>query len=189
MSKENIGARIRKLREDQELSLDQLSGRSGLSVDFIAVLEQSSTPPSLGPLLKIARGLGVRLGTFLDDHVSRDPLIVRLEERRAGLNMHHVQDSPVALRFFPLGHGKTDRRMEPFFIEILPESSAHKALSSHEGEEFIVVASGEIEIVYGQETHRLKAGDSIYYNSVVPHHVGAAGPEPAQIYAVLYIPE
>jgi mannose-6-phosphate isomerase-like protein (cupin superfamily) len=131
----------------------------------------------------------MRLGTFLDDHVSKDPLIVRLEERQAGLNMHQVKDSPIALRFFPLGHGKTDRRMEPFFIDVLPESSRDRTLSSHEGEEFIVVAAGEIEIVYGQETHRLKAGDSIYYNSVVPHHVGTAGSEPAQIYAVLHIPE
>lgn len=189
MSKENIGSRIRKLREDQELGLEQLAERSGLAAEFIANLEESSTPPSLGPLLKIARGLGVRLGTFLDDHVSQDPLVVRLEQRQAGLNMHQVKDSPVALRFFPLGHGKTDRRMEPFFIEVLPESSANKTLSSHEGEEFIVVASGEVEIVYGQETHRLKAGDSIYYNSVVPHHVSAVGPQAAQIYAVLYVPE
>ncbi len=189
MSKENVGVRIRKLREEQEISRETLAERSGLGPDFITRIEESGNPPSLGPLLKIARGLGVRLGTFLDDHVSRDPLIVRLEERQAGLNMHQDQDGPVALRFFPLGLGKTDRHMEPFFIQVLPESSTEKSLSFHEGEEFIVVSSGEIEIRYGQETYRLKAGDSVYYNSAVPHHLGTAGPEPAEIYAVLYIPE
>ena len=54
---------------------------------------------------------------------------------------------------------------------------------------FIVVVSGEIEIIYGKETHRLSAGDSIYYNSVVPHHVGSIGDAAASIYAVLYFPE
>ncbi|TVQ97039.1 MAG: XRE family transcriptional regulator [Desulfovibrionales bacterium] len=189
MSKKNVGARICSLREEQELSLEQLAERSGLEPDFIARMEASQDPPSLGPLVKVARGLGVRLGTFLDDHVSRDPLIVRFAERQAGLNMHRNQDSPVALRFFPLGVGKTDRHMEPFFIQVLPESARDKHLSSHEGEEFIVVVSGEIEIRYGQETYRLQPGDSVYYNSAVPHHVGAVGGDVAQIYAVLYIPE
>lgn len=189
MSKENIGVRIAHLREEQEISAEQLAQRSGLPLDFILRLEESGTAPSLGPLLKIARALGVRPGTFLDDHVSRDPLIVRLDERRAGINMQQDQSRTVALRFFPLGHGKTDRHMEPFFIQVLPESQVEPQLASHEGEEFIVVVSGEIIIRYGQEVHHLQAGDSIYYNSVVPHHVCASGPEPAEMYAVLYIPE
>jgi quercetin dioxygenase-like cupin family protein len=62
-------------------------------------------------------------------------------------------------------------------------------LSSHEGEEFIVVVSGEVEIIYGQETHVLKPGDSIYYNSIVPHHVSSRNNKKAEIYAVLYFPE
>ena len=77
----------------------------------------------------------------------------------------------------------------PFEEELLPESARDKTLSSHEGEEFIVVQSGQIEIIYGKEVHRLEAGDSIYYNSVVPHHVACLGDSPASIYAVLYFPE
>lgn len=189
MSKENVGDRIRKLREEREISREQLAERAGLAPEFISRMEDSGDVPSLGPLLKVARGLGVRLGTFLDDQVSRDPLIVRLEERQAGLNIHKDHGGPPALRFFPLGLGKTDRHMEPFFIQVLPDPAQEKPLSAHEGEEFIVVASGEIELRYGQEVQRLKAGDSVYYNSAVPHHVSAVGPEPAEIYAVLYIPE
>jgi quercetin dioxygenase-like cupin family protein len=79
--------------------------------------------------------------------------------------------------------------MEPFFVELLPESSRNGELSSHEGEEFIVVVQGQVEVVYGRETHRLAVGDSIYYNSIVPHRVGCVGDAPAAIYAVLYIPE
>jgi len=74
-------------------------------------------------------------------------------------------------------------------VELLPESAVEKSLSSHEGEEFIVVHSGRVEIVYGKEVHQLDAGDSIYYNSVVPHYVACLGDTPAAIYAVLYFPE
>jgi quercetin dioxygenase-like cupin family protein len=75
--------------------------------------------------------------------------------------------------------------MEPLYIEIEP--SPDRTASSHEGEEFIIVVSGEIELIYGKETHRMKAGDSFYYNAVVPHYVGAVGAK-AAIYAVVYTP-
>ncbi len=79
--------------------------------------------------------------------------------------------------------------MEPFFIKMLPASHEDRKLSSHEGEELIIVISGEVELVYGRERHVLKAGDSMYFNAVVPHHVGTAGDGKAEIYAVLYLPQ
>lgn len=189
MSSEKVGMRIRKFRERKGMSLEEFARRTGLELDFIKAVEEEDIYPSLGPLLKLAHALGVRLGTFLDDQESGDPLVLRVEDRREELSMLKGKDKPVALRFHSLGRGKSDRHMEPFFIEILPESEVDKKLSSHEGEEFIVVISGELEVIYGQETHVLKAGDSIYYNSVVPHYVGSHGGRKAEIYAVLYFPD
>lgn len=189
MNLEKVSQRIASLMEKQRISLQELATRTGLDVHFLQRVKDDDVYPSLGPLLKIARALGVRLGTFLDDQVSEDPLVIRLEDRKGELSMLRDKDHPVSHRFYSLGRGKTDRHMEPFFVELSPESDKEAIRSSHEGEEFIVVVSGEIEILYGNETHRLKAGDSIYYNSIVPHHVGCAGTEPAGIYAVLYFPE
>ncbi len=188
MSDTPIGTRVKKLRQAQEISLEELASRTDLSLSFLTSLEEDDIYPSLGPLLKISRALGLRLGTFMDDKVSRDPLIVRLQEREEELHMIRGKDHPVALRFYSLGKGKNDRHMEPFFIQILPESAKGKDLSSHEGEEFIVVISGRVEIIYGEQTHVLEPGDSIYYNSIIPHHVSCFGDEPAEIYAVLYLP-
>jgi len=185
----NVGERIRAFREKQELSLADLAGRTGLDENFLSAVETENLYPSLGPLLKIARALGVRLGTFLDDHVSRDPLIVRLGERKEEFSMHQAGDKPASHNYFPLGKGKTDRHMEPFFIEMNPEPEEDKKLSAHEGEEFIVVVSGQVQLVYGRETSILGPGDSLYYNSVVPHNLSAAGDTPASIYAVLFFPE
>lgn len=184
-----VGKRIADYRERAGLSIADLAGRTGLETAFLKAIEDDDLYPSLGPLIKIARALGVRLGTFLDDQISEDPLIVRLDERKQQLTTHRGNQAPAEVVFYPLGQGKTDRHMEPFFIELMPESGREKTLSSHEGEEFIVVVSGQVQLIYGREVHVLGPGDSMYYNSVVPHHVGCDGDTRAAIYAVLYIME
>lgn len=189
MQREKVSQRIRKYMERRGMTLEDLAGRSGLEQGFLRTVLEEDVYPSLGPLLKIARALGVRLGTFMDDQVSRDPLVIRRDERQEELSMLRGKDKPVELRFYSLGKGKSDRHMEPFFVEIYPESAQDKKLSSHEGEEFIVVLSGQVEVVYGQEVHLLEPGDSIYYNSVVPHNVSCKGNDKATIHAVLYIPD
>jgi len=189
MMTDKVGARIAKYMAQNDITIETLAERTGLTTSLLTAIRDEDVYPSLGPLVKIARALGVRLGTFLDDQESIDPLIVRRTERRSALSTLRAKDQPVETKFYSLGRGKTDRHMEPFYVELLPESGQDKALSSHEGEEFIVVLEGEVEVVYGQVTHRLDMGDSIYYNSIVPHHVGCVGDEPAAIYAVLYFPE
>jgi transcriptional regulator with XRE-family HTH domain len=188
MKTEKIGPRIKAFMDQNQIGLTELADRTGLSADFLASVIEDNVYPSLGPLLKIARALDVRLGTFLDDQLSRDPLLIRAGERKSELSMLRGKDKPVDLKFYSLGKGKSDRHMEPFYVELLPASAEEKPLSSHEGEEFIVVQSGQVEVIYGNETHLLTVGDSIYYNSIVPHNVSCKGSAPAAIYAVLYIP-
>jgi transcriptional regulator with XRE-family HTH domain len=189
MGKEKLGSRVKNYRERKGIQVDELAARAGLKPEFVRSVEDDDVYPSLGPLLKISRALGQRLGTFLDDHAVNDPLVVRQGDRSEEFSMLAGKAAPIALRYFSLGKGKTDRHMEPFFIEIFPESAQDKALSSHEGEEFIVVTEGQIEVTYGKETSILGPGDSVYFNSIVPHHVCSAGGSKASIYAVLYLPD
>ena len=189
MSAEKVSQRIRYYMEKRDISIDRLAEGTGLKKDFIETMLNENVYPPLGPLIKIARTLGVRLGTFLDDQETSDPYIVRQADRQSQFSVLAEKNKPAALNFFSLGMGKTDRHMEPFFIEVMPESASQKTLSSHEGEEWIAVLKGSIEVIYGKETYVLEEGDSVYYNSVVPHYVSARGGEKAQIHAVIYIPE
>ena len=189
MKTEQIGRLIQNLMAQRKVSVQTLVERTGLEEKFVTDLLQDDVYPSVGPLLKIARAMGVRLGTILDDQISKDPLVIRRNQRKEKLSMLMEKESPTSMKFYSLGLGKTDRHMEPFFVELLPESSRKQQLSSHEGEEFIVVYSGRIEVVYGDDAYELEAGDSIYYNSLVPHYVSCRGRHTATIYAVLYIPE
>ena len=189
MKTRTIGQRIRTIMEQQGVDRSELSSRTGLDERFLADICDHDVYPSLTPLLKVSRALGVRLGAFLDEEASRNPLLIRRDERKQELSMLRTRDSEAAVKFYSLGRGKGDRHMEPFFVELMPESSRDKKLSSHEGEEFMVVYAGRVEVAYGRETYLLEAGDSIYYNSMVPHYVSCHGNRIASIYAVLYIPE
>jgi len=192
MSDKKLGDRIRTYREGQELSREELSRRTGLSVDFLTALEEEDVTPSIGPLLKIALALGQRLGTFMDDAMDGDVcLTCRADRDEDDAVLRKARGKRAAFRYHSMGRGKTDRHMEPFFIEVYPDedAAAEKPLSSHEGEEFIVVVTGELEVILGSERHVLAPGDSIYYNSVVPHYVGCGNAERTDIYAVLYIPQ
>ena len=91
-----------------------------------------------------------------------------------------------ALSFYSLAQGKTGRSMEPFIVDLRPVAGSEVGLSTHEGEEFIYVLQGDVEIRYGSETLRLAPGDSIYYDSIVPHRVSSSSR--ARVLAVIYAP-
>jgi transcriptional regulator with XRE-family HTH domain len=189
IGEKKCGIRIRKRREFQGLSITDLADRTGLADSYIEAMEAGEINPSLGPLLKVALALGTRLGTFLDDEVGSDMCLVRAGDLEHDEVQGAARGKRKTLRFHTLGAHKTDRHMEPFFIEIYPdEPGVAPELSSHEGEEFIVVISGRLRVDLGQKHHELGPGDSIYFNSIVPHHVGCAGQEKTDIHAVLYFP-
>ena len=180
-----VAERVRSYRERLQMTVEALAEKSGVSAGVVAAVEAGEVYPALGVLVKLSRALGQRLGTFMDDQYQPDPVIVRAGAR-AGEKATHKACSACGFSYFPLGRGKTDRHMEPFFVEIAADATAQ--LSSHEGEEFIVVVAGEVELVYGGATQVLKTGDSAYYNSVVQHLVKAANGQPATICAVVFMP-
>ena len=186
-----VGSKIKGIRESKNLSIAEIAERSGLSEDQIVSIENGQNLPSLGPLIKVARALGVRLGTFMDDNDALGPVVCRAadrEEDRSSSFSNGMADARKHMEYHPLAKQKAGRHMEPFVIDINPEETPEFQLSAHEGEEFIFVMSGEVEIVYGKDTYNLKEGDSIYYDSIVKHHVHGAPGKSAKILALVYIP-
>lgn len=186
-----VGSKITGLRESKNLTIEEISERSGLSVDQIIAIENDKNLPSLGPLIKIARALGVRLGTFMDDNDALGPIVTRATEREAKSSIsfsNGATDARKHMDYHPLAQQKAGRHMEPFIIDINPEETPEYILSAHEGEEFVYVMEGEIELVYGKDVYSLKEGDSIYYDSIVKHHLHGVAGKSAKILAVVYIP-
>ena len=181
-----VGEKIKSLRESQSISIEQLAERSGLAVEQIERIENNIDLPSL---IKIARVLGVRLGTFLDDQDETGPAICRKTESKDTISFsNNAIQSRKHMEYHSLSKSKADRHMEPFIIDVAATEDSDFVLSSHEGEEFIMVMEGIMEISYGKNTYLLEEGDSIYYDSIVPHHVHAYEGKAAKILAVIYTP-
>jgi quercetin dioxygenase-like cupin family protein len=201
--KRTPGERIIELCKTYAINRETLAERSGLSLELVRRIEEEGHIPDLAPLVKISRALGVRLGTLLDDHEELGPVITRAGTAEAAARF--VTGLPSAegsgeksegktgappvhqgLNFKALASDKGGRHMEPFVVDI--ESDAEQEKSTHEGEEFIYVLSGALSLEYGRDTHILEEGDSVYYDSIVPHRVLSAGGRPARILAVIYAP-
>jgi transcriptional regulator with XRE-family HTH domain len=185
-----IGRKITTLRESLGLSPDELAERCDCDLGVIKGLEGGDIAPSLAPLIKITRALGVRLGTLLDDDTNVGPVVTRRDEAEAVRRVKSLATASDAgvLDFFSLASGKTARHMEPFLIDVEPGSAGHHTLSSHEGEEFLYILGGQVEIEYGKDLYVLSEGDSIYYDSIVPHQVRGHGEAAARMLAVVYAP-
>lgn len=190
MEQENkIGNKIKEFREFRQIKREDLALKSNLDVNQLECIEEKGIVPSLGHLIKITRALGVRIGTFLDDLDQVGPVVVRGGEGKSTLSFSTKNPkNKEHLNFYSLAPDKAGRHMEPFIIDIEPANEYDYRLSSHEGEEFIFVIEGSIEINYGKNTYILNANDSIYYDSIVAHHVHAGNEKSAKILAVVYTP-
>lgn len=185
----SIGEKIKYLREAKSLTSEQVAQQAGLTIDQLQKIEEGQHLPSLAPLIKIARAMGVRLGTFLDDSQDLGPVVCRKETLPDGVSFSsETAGSHNHLNFFSLAQSKVGRNMEPFLIDIDSASQNGYQLSSHEGEEFLYVLNGVVEITYGKDKYVLNAGESIYYDSIIEHNVHAANESKAKILAVVYTP-
>ena len=205
-----VGARVRAFREARGMDLATLAETTTLSPTFLEQLENGAIYPPIGTLQKVARALDVRLGTFLDDQECADPVIARIEGFPDGRHIGADAGAACADSAIPawaggsaqgaalprpgyiyqvLGRGKSDRNMEPFCVEFFPPAPGSEPhLSSHQGEEFLLVLAGRLRVYYGRDHHDLSPGETIYYNSIVPHALVALDDEPVRILGVAYNP-
>ena len=192
MATHTLGERIAEIRKTYSITRENLSERSGIPVDLIAKIEDDGHIPDLAPLIKISRGLGVRLGTLLDDNDKLGPVICRAGEAaslsrfKTGLPDGAADTGHHGMSFNALAADKSGRHMEPFIVTI--EADAKQDKSAHEGEEFIYVMEGTLTLEYGMDKSALNSGDSVYYDSIVPHRVYSANNSQVKILAVVYTP-
>jgi transcriptional regulator with XRE-family HTH domain len=190
MSESKIGLKIQELRECLRLSQEELAERSGADVSVIKGIEAGELIPSLTPLIRITRALGVRLGTLMDDDENLGPALVLATDYQESTRLKALEthSSAGGLVFNALAEGKASRHMEPFFITLTPVEASEHELSAHEGEEWLYVLEGALEIEYGKDIYVLKPGDSIYYDSIVPHQVRSHEGADAKFLACVYAP-
>ena len=153
------GQRFRRLRQKRNLSLSQVARATGVSVGFLSALERGQMRASVATLTRIARFYRTNLLSFFDDSKKNSRLVPPNDRR--------VLETTKGVRMELLAWG--NKAMEPHLFRIKPGSGSGEPYT-HEGEEFLHVIRGSFEIWIGTEEHyKLKAGDSLYFESSTPH--------------------
>ena len=184
-----IGEKIRDLREKRGFSLQDMAGRTGYSSAILSQIENHMVSPPLGALIKIAKALEVKVGTFFGDEPRESYAIVRKDERKNISRFASKEGVNYGYSYESLGFDKKDRHMEPFLVSLEPATVKSEKLSSHEGEEFIFILEGEMETILGTHKDILYAGDCINYDSTIPHKVQCHRDIPTKILAVIWTPQ
>ena len=184
-----VGEKIRELREQKGLSLQEMSTRTGYTSALLSQVENHFISPPLGALIKIAKALEVKVGTFFGDEPRESYAIVRKDERKHISRYASKEGVSYGYSYESLGFDKKDRQMEPFLVSLEPATVKSEKLSSHDGEEFIFILEGEMEAILGDHKDVLYPGDCIYYDSAIPHKVQCHREIPTKILAVIWTPQ
>lgn len=188
-----IGEKVRGLRQQKRLTLQELSELTTLSKPLLSQIENQQVIPPLATLLKIARGLKVDIHFFFEDVGNRQKYVLtRREDVRDDDKVPRavVNDGARPYTYHSLAQGLRHKHMEPFQVEFENRPWDDSLFFRHDGdEEFIYIITGEVDFHYGTEVLRLRSGDSIYYDSSQAHGWVAVGTEQARAVAVMYTKE
>ena len=180
---EDIGARIRKLRQEKELSLEELSSLTGFEIEFLSSMEKNEAQPQLGTVIKLSKALDSAFGRLVSGVGDKLYSITRKDERRTVSRSTSQKGKKQVYIYKSLAPDVQGRHMEALMVQL--EEVSEKEISVHEGEEFIFVLDGIVVLEIGEDTFELEPGDTAYYLSTTPHHIAAKSGK-ATIVAVLY---
>ena len=176
------GSKLRTAREARGFTLEELAEKSGLSARELAQVEAGEGLLPLGQLIKVSKILSLKMSDMISAGEEAFT-IVRSSERQAISRFGKARQATAGYEYESLAAGKKGRLMEPFIVTLHPGGAAE--LSSHDGQEFIYVLEGEMEVVVDETRDVLLPGDAVYYDSTSMHMVRAHGEKPAKILAVL----
>lgn len=180
---EGIGKRIRMLREQKGLSIEELSNLTGFDVEFLSNIETNKAQPQLGTVIKLSKALDSAFSRLISGTGDKLYSITRKNEQKIVSRSTSQKGQKQVYVYKSLAPEVKGRHMEALIVQL--EENPDKEVSVHDGEEFIYVLDGIVVLNIGEETFDLEPGDSAYYLSTTPHLV-ASKKGKATILAVLY---
>lgn len=158
-----LAQRIRQLRIQRDMTLEEVAGAIGQTRSWLSRVENFRITPSLPALSGIAKTLGVTTARLLDG-LDEEPMLICVRKRE-GVIVERDVDSQIVYR--SLASARPNRTMDPFILSVPP--GEERDARSHEGEEFLFVTKGKVQFLFDDERYVLKSGDSLYFDSEVNH--------------------
>jgi transcriptional regulator with XRE-family HTH domain len=172
-----IGSKIRALRLKKKMGLVELGKHSGLSPALLSKLERGRLYPTLPTLLRIALVFSVGLDYFFAG--AREQPLVAIVRKAERVQLPERQDSKdVSYRFESLDYPATERRFNSYYAEFFPVTRDNIRLHTHTGVEFIYTLKGRLGVHIDGQEHVLRSGDSMYFDSGLPHGYRRDGASP-----------
>ena len=177
LSEYAIGAKIRALRLKKKMGLVELGRHTGLSPAMLSKIERAKLHPTLPTLLRIALVFSVGLEYFFAG--SREKPLVAVMRKADRVRLPDRPGArPPAYRFESLDFAATERKFDSYFAEFLPVAADALHPHAHPGVEFLYVLTGALVVRIDDEDHALAAGDSVYFDSSLPHAYRRTGARP-----------
>ena len=172
-----VGKKIKKARTSKKFSLDQVANETGFSTEYLKEVESGKTIPPVGALLQIARALEIDSGSLFKEPESKMKSRIKAHTKRTD-NYAYTTLTP----------GAENKHLKAFRV-LIEAQQDHKSVDyHHEGEEFVYVLAGKIEVAVGEHINSLEQGDSLHFNSGIRHKLRSVSDETAELVVVIYTP-
>ena len=174
---EPIGKKIKKARTSKKFSFDRVANETGFSIEYLKEVESGKSIPPVGALLQIARALEIDSGSLLKEPESKLESRIKAQTKRTD-NYAYTTLTP----------GAENKHLKAFRVMIEAQQD-HKGVDyHHEGEEFVYVLGGKIEVTVGEHVNTLEQGESLHFNSGIRHKLKSVSDEKAELIVVIYTP-
>jgi quercetin dioxygenase-like cupin family protein len=175
----SVGKKIARLRRGKNLSVQDVAHETGFTTEFIEQVEAGEALPPVAFLIRISKALSVDAGSLLSEEAER-----AASEKRRRSFVKRTQEYSYQV----LTPGAETKHLKAFVVTIDPMKEHKMVEYSHEGEEFIYVLKGRIEVLVGENSTILKREQTIHFNSAIVHRLRNLGKEPAKLIVVIYTP-
>jgi transcriptional regulator with XRE-family HTH domain len=175
-----LAQRLKTLRLDKRLTLEEVAEQTGLTRSWLSKVENFRVTPSLPALGQIARALNVPVAELVRGLDERPEIVVIRRDERQTVERDRGESQTV---YQSLAFKRKGRRMDPFMLTV-PAGDVKREPLPHEGEEFLIVVSGKIDFEYNGELYCLEAGDSLYFDGNVKHRLLNNYKKPAEVLCV-----
>ena len=176
-----IGQKIKQLRLERGLNLQDLANTTGLTKGYLSKVENSKKAPPVSTLLTLAKALGVNISTiFSDDENKTTITLVKKSERTTMAR----DGTAFGYSYEPLAHKFPQRQMDPYILT-LPVKPRRRAVFQHKGQELLMTLEGTMRFMYGGKEFIVEEGDCIYFDASTPHLGIADGSKPVKCLMVV----
>jgi transcriptional regulator with XRE-family HTH domain len=174
----NIGLRVRQLRVERGMSMRALAEASGLSVNTLSLIENGKNSPSVSTLQRAAAALGISITTLFENPAPSSSIVFTPAANRGSAHYAHGKVEDLAAGF-------VDHALHPYLVTLNPQSDSGTDPIVHTGYEFVLCLQGRIDYTVGHTRYQLSPGDSLIFESYLPHQWQNQDDTPAQMLLVL----